>query len=341
MILLLSIHKNVWFAALIAVSILFGGLLILHHVPLAKRDIVATGLLGDIIITFPLSYYFLLIRPLRLKKWSILFVFTCCCAIAYLILPEHQKYYILQLRKSLVLTELVILIYAISRFRKVKTVFMQLQTLFPDFAYNLSKSMLAVLGNHWSVRLLASELIVLRFGLFYWKKTAQVSEATNRFTVYKESGYSALLSVILAVSIIEISAVHLLLLQYNKIIAMVISLLSLYGLVFIVADLSALVKSPILILKEQLLLRTGLRWRVLVNTCNIKSVEKIKDTYEPDKDCYKGGVTKSSVNILVTFKHPVCIDRIYRSPIKVNKITMSMDQADNFIVQLGIERCTS
>lgn len=84
-------------------------------------------------------------------------------------------------------------------------------------------------------------------------------------------------------------------------------------------------------MKDKLLLRTGIRWRVLVNTNNIASVEKIKESYQVDKDCFNGGILKSSVNILFTFKHPVSIERIYRNPIKFNKIIMSIDQANDFL----------
>jgi len=53
-----------------------------------------------------------------------------------------------------------------------------------------------------------------------------------------------------------------------------------------VADFSAIVKSPVLIMKDKLSLRTGIRWRVLVNTNNIASIEKIKESYQVDKDCF-------------------------------------------------------
>ncbi len=39
-------------------------------------------------------------------------------------------------------------------------------------------------------------------------------------------------------------------------------------------------------MKDKLLLRTGIRWRVLVNTNNIASIEKIKESYQVDKDCF-------------------------------------------------------
>ncbi|WP_299285316.1 hypothetical protein [uncultured Mucilaginibacter sp.] len=325
------IPKNVWFTALIASTILFGGLFLLQHVPLMKRDAVATALLADMVLTFPLAYYFLLIRPLQLRKWSMVFVFTCCCAVAYLTLPVHQKYYVLQLRKLSELIELSVILYAISKIRKIIAAFRESEAAFPDFAYNLYQSIATVLGNGTAIKLLASELIVLRFGLLCWKKPGKNPKAISRYTVYKESGYSALFGVLLFVLLIEIFAFHLLLVQYSRVAAIIVSLVSVYGMIFIISDLSATVKSPVLIMKDKLLLRVGYRWRTIVNTNNIASAEKINDNYQPDKNCFKGGITKNSVNVLLTFKHPVSVERSYRKPVTADKIIMSIDNVDDFI----------
>ncbi|MEX8546290.1 MAG: hypothetical protein V5804_01695 [Mucilaginibacter sp.] len=335
MIISTSIPKNIWFTAIIALAIVFGGLFLLQHVPLIKRDAIATALLADMVVTFPLAYYFLLVRPLQLRKWNIVFVFTCCCAVAYFVLPPHQQYYVLQLRKLSTFLELSVVIYAISKIRKIIAAFEKSEAVFPDFAHNLYQSMTTVLGDVVVIKLLVSELIVLRFGLFCWKKPSRQPEAITRFTVYKESGYPAIFGVLLFVLLIEVFAFHLLLVQYSKIAAVVVSLLSVYGMVFIVSDLSATVKSPVLLMKNQLLLRVGLRWRTSIHTSNILSVEKISDNYQPDQFCFKGGITKNSINVLLTFNHPVTIERIYQKPVTADKIVMSIDSADDFIKSLN------
>jgi hypothetical protein len=329
-----SIPKNIWLAALIAITIVLGGQFLVHQIPLAKRDAVATGFLLDMVITFPVIYYFLVIRPLKLRKWSIMLVITLCCVVAYVILPEHQRSYIIQLRKLTVLIELGALIYGIGKIRKVRAAYRQLQTAFPDTAYNLYKSMAIVFGDGIYVKIVASELTILRFGLLCWKKTKQVPVANNPYTVYKESGYPALFGMILFACAVEITGLHLLLLHYSKTAALIVSILSVYGTIFIVSDLSAILKSPVLIMGDQLLLRTGLRWRAMVNKNNVASIEKIKDSFQPDAACFKGGVMKSSVNVLITFKHPVSVERLYREQAMVSQIMMSIDKADDFIMEL-------
>src|ERR1700712_396430 len=142
-----SIPKNIWFTALIAITIVFGGHFLIHHIPAVNRDAVASGLMLDMMITFPVIYYYLIIRPLKLRKWSIMLVITICCLVAYIILPEHQRSYIIQARKLTVLIELGGLIYGVRKIRKIRAEYKKLKAAFPDLADNLHKSMAAVFGD--------------------------------------------------------------------------------------------------------------------------------------------------------------------------------------------------
>ncbi len=330
----LSVSKNYLYAAFIAIIILIIGLFLLHAAAPVKRDLVATGFLVDIVVTFPVVFYFLVIRPLRIKKWKMVLVFTCCCGVAYCILPAHQQYYIIQLRKLTVGLELGVLIYALSKIKKIRSVYYQLQADFPDTAYNLQKSMMQILGGGVAVKVLASELTILNFGLFWWRKSKAGQASAKRFSVYKESGYAAFFGVLLTVCFIELVAFHLALMHYSNTAAIVLTVLSAYGTLFIIGDFSAIVKSPVTILDGRLLLRTGLRWRAVIDNTNIASVEKVKDSFQPGDGCFKGGVMKSSINILFTFKNPVTIERLYRKPIMVKQIVMCVDEADAFIDRL-------
>lgn len=331
---LLSVSKNFWLTVLSALLIVFGGLFIIHHVSPVKKDVAATGFLLDLVITFPLIYYYFIIYKLKQSKWSIMLVITCCCAVAYFILPAHQRQYVIQLRKLTVLIELGGLIYIASKIREIISIYKQLQADFPDVAYNLYQSMTTVLGNGIGVKFFASELTVLRFGLLCWKKPMQSSKIINSFSVYKDAGYPALIGVMLFVCLIEIVAVHLLLLQHSKTAAVVLTIVSVYGMLFVVGDLSAIVKSPILIMEKLLLLRVGFRWRALVEIDNIASVKKINENFQPETNCFKGSILKSSGNVLITFKNPVLIERLYKIPITVNSIITSIDREADFLIQL-------
>ncbi|MGI4751761.1 MAG: hypothetical protein ACRYFB_14110 [Janthinobacterium lividum] len=323
----------------LAVFILVGGLLILHSVPFVKRDIIATGFLADIVITFPVAYYFLIIRPFKLKARRILVVISACLVVAYLVLPVHQQYYVLQLRKLNILAELGFLIYVISKLKHIIHYYQIQYAGYQDFAFDLLKSLVSVLGDGLPVRFFASEITILRFGLGCWKKFPQEPATIKRFSVFKDSGYASLFGVILFVALIEIVVFHLLLNQYSSVAAIILSFASAYGLIFFVGDFSAIVKSPILFLPGKILFRTGFRWRAMVNINNIASAEKITGSYKPDETCFRGSVMKNSANMLLTFKHPIYIDRIYQKLIIVDKIMLSIDQVDAFLEELNSQSC--
>jgi hypothetical protein len=330
-----SVHKNIWFTALTAFAILCGGLLIMHHVSPVKRDLIATAFLTDIVVTFPIAYYYLLIRPLKLKKWSIFLVISCCLAVAYFILPAHQRYYIVQLKKLTVCIELGILIYCVSKIKKIIASYRQLRIQSPYSPYILRQSMFNVLGNGIGIKLMASELSILRFGLLFWRKQKDTPLSATSYSIHKESGYIAMFCIVLFACFAELMGFHLLIAHYSKTAAFIVSLLTVYGIVIIVGDLVAIMKSPVLVMPDKLVLRTGIRWVVVIDRDNIIAVEKVRTGFESGEDCFQGGILKSSVNICFTFAQPVSIERIYSKTVTTKQIVMTVDRVDELIAQLG------
>ena len=230
--------KNIGLVMLLAILLVVGGPYLLQHTAAGKHSSVANGLLADMLITFPVAYYFLIIRPLKLKVWNMLLVITCCCGIAYVILPVQQQQYIIQVRKLSVLAELGLVIFALSKLNRIKSEYRRLQAILPDTSFHIQQSITTVLGNNQAIRMLASEITILHFGLLCWKKGPAVPQHARCYTTHRNSGYVALFGVLLLVMLVEVVAVHLLLLQYSILAAVVVTAISVYGMIFLVADLS-------------------------------------------------------------------------------------------------------
>jgi len=267
---------HISFIVAFAILLVTGTPYLLHHVTTNIHNSVANGLLADMLVTFPAAYYFLIIRPFKLRIRNLILVVTCCCGVAYLIMPLQQQLYILQIRKATFLLELGIVVYAISKIKSIKKEYAQLQAQLPDNAFHLQQSISKVLGNSLAIRMLSSEITVLRFGLLCWLKANNVARGARSYSTYKQSGYAAMFGVLLFVMLIELTAVHLLLMHYNKLAAYIVSALSLYGMLFLLADISAVVKSPVWINTTHLLLRTGMRWRLYTEVDNINAIVKLK-----------------------------------------------------------------
>ena len=330
--------KNIISITILAVAIFAGGLLMMNNVEISHRDKIATGFLCDLLITFPLCYYFVIVRPLKKPVKSILLVLTICCGVAYLVLPAHQRSFILQLRKFTMAAELLFIVYAVAKIRKIKAAYKVHQLRFPDPLYNLRSSMADVFGDILPVKVLASELAVLRYGLMFWRREKRASEGSMTFSTHKESGYLAVWCILLVAILVEVVAFHLLLMRWSHIAANIVTALTAYSIIFFIADLSAIIKRKVQINNDVIILRTGLRWRAITTKNNILSAIK------PSGDCYdaetfvKGAVLKSGSNLLITFKEPVIVDKLYGAGKGYKSILMSVDDVKSFITVIGLTR---
>lgn len=328
--------KNIISITILAVAIFAGGLLMMNNVALSHRDKIATGFLCDLLITFPLCYYFVIIRPLKKPVKSVLLVLTICCGVAYLVLPPHQRSFILQLRKLTMAAELLFIVYAVTKIRKIKAAYKVHQLRFPDPLYNLRSSMAQVFGDILLVKVLASELAVLRYGIMFWRREKPASESTVAFSTHKESGYLAVWCILLVAILVEVVAFHLLLMRWSHIAANIVTALTAYSIVFFIADLSAIIKRKVQVNADVIILRTGLRWRAITTKNNILSAIKPNGDYDDDETFVKGAALKSGGNVLVTFKKPVIVDKLYGAGKAYKSILMSVDDAKNFVNAIGL-----
>ncbi|MDF2433604.1 MAG: hypothetical protein JWP44_3235 [Mucilaginibacter sp.] len=330
----LKLNRNIYFITAVAFAIFIGGTVIMHIVPLTARNKIANALLADFTITFPVLYYLIIIRPLRKSARSVLLVISLCCFVAYLILPQHQKDYILQARKLTTLAELGFIIYAFTKFKKINRSYKVHQSIMADPIYNLRSAMADILGESLAIKVLAAELAVLRYGLLFLKKEKAILKESVDFSTYKEAGYIPVWCIIIVSITVELVAVHLLLMKWSSLAAVIVTILSIYGSVIIVADLSAIVKRNLLINKHQLVLRTGLRWRTITTPENVHSIRKIVYDHPAQDGLFMGGVLKKNGNLLILFREPVLVDKLYGSGKRYTSILMNIDDFEAFAAHL-------
>jgi hypothetical protein len=229
-----SLTRNIILITLIAILIFLGGLTLLHTVALNVRAKVADGLLADFIVTFPALYYLIIIRPTQTSAKRLLFVVSVCSVIAYLVLPAQQKAYILQIRKLSALAELLFVIYAFTKFNKLRLAYKAQKTLLPDPIYNLRLAMVNTMGDSLGVKVIASELAILKYGLLSWQKEPAALIQSRSFSTHKDFGYIAIWCILFVAIMVETFAFHLLLLKWSHIAAMVVTGLTLYSVILLI-----------------------------------------------------------------------------------------------------------
>lgn len=136
--------------------------------------------------------------------------------------------------------------------------------------------------------------------------------------------------------LVEAVAFHFLLMRWSHTAANIVTILTAYSIIFFIADLSAIIKRQVLINGDVITLRTGLRWRVITTKDNIASMTKPIGEYDADETILKGGALKSGSNLLIIFKEPVMVDKLYGSGKEFKSILMSIDDVKRFIEEVGL-----
>lgn len=102
------------------------------------------------------------------------------------------------------------------------------------------------------------------------------------FTYHKQTGYIGFIWAMVAVMFLETAGVSYLLYKWSPILHWIHLILSVSVIVFLLAELRAVVKNPIMIKNNELSLKIGIRPKVTIPTKNIKVI-KSGSLYHDDK----------------------------------------------------------
>ncbi|GAB3890305.1 hypothetical protein [Spirosoma agri] len=336
----MSIHlplvKLRWIALFIGLALLtvFVEMAVVRSAAFSQRaGQLAPGVIFDLIVGIPLLFYLFVVRRFGLSIRSLLFVLGGAMVVTMLILPRNQFHLIGLLRNGLLVVELTIAGYVLTQIRHILRHYRQLQAINPDFVINMQASLDTVLGRTALNRILVSELSVLRYSLFGWWAPVEKIEADSVFTTYRKSGQVALTVGIILVGLIETAGIHLLINRWNPTAAWIATLVGLYGLLFLVADLTASVKRPVLVRNDHVLLRFGLRGQVYISKEHIKRVDSIRDKPTPSPETMNGTLL-STPNVLLTLWNLTEARGPLGSQRSVRRIALFVDDKDEFIDKL-------
>jgi hypothetical protein len=121
--------------------------------------------------------------------------------------------------------------------------------------------------------ILASELAVFYYAFAAWRRAPHVPAGTRAFPVHEQSGVAALFGMLAGVSVMEAALVHLIVMRWSTPAAWILTALSSYGAVWLVAMARAFVLRPVLVEGGELVVRGGMMWTVRVPIRAIAAIE--------------------------------------------------------------------
>jgi hypothetical protein len=102
---------------------------------------------------------------------------------------------------------------------------------------------------------LASELAAIHCALFSWRSRAHLPGDARAFSSHKRSGHGGLVFALLVLTAVEALAIHVLPTRWSPVLAWIITALSLYGALWLLADYRASILRPVLVDSNEVWLR--------------------------------------------------------------------------------------
>ncbi|WP_046757110.1 hypothetical protein [Kordia jejudonensis] len=234
----------------------------------ANSPVLSLAITLDVLLTIP-CIYFLLIRKTNIPKTTVVPMMILGLVIGMYSLPEHNQQY-LQLFKTwfLPIIELSIATFIIFKVRKTIRIYKSQKDNSIDFFTTLKKTCAEILPKPL-VLPFVTEISVFYYGFVYWKRRKL---AENEFSYHKESGSVALYFVSIMLIGIEIMPIHHLLAKWSTIAAWILTILSIYSGFQVFGYVKSLMKRPIAVTKDTLLLRYGIMHEAEIPLSDIKEI---------------------------------------------------------------------
>jgi hypothetical protein len=254
-------------------------LLVRSQVYASHPDMLAWGLTFDLGISIPLIYWFAFVRTGVVRPMTLIPLFVVAVAVASRVMPPGQHRFAEQLGYVAAPLDLVTLWMVGRRLMRLR----RDAAGDGDVPTRIAQITRQLFGDGAVAGFVALEISSLYYGLFCWKKPAAPG-----FSVYRRSGWDTVLICILVLLAAESIGVHLLIQTWSVRAAWVVTLLDLYGAVWLLGDYHAMRLRPIAIDETTLHVRLGFRWSISIPLQNIAAIEPVRS----ESDWKRKGVLK-------------------------------------------------
>ena len=189
----------------------------------------------------------------------------------------------------------------------------------------------------WAANVLAFEIGLFYYALFSWRTPLPDASKHVAFSYHKKNGYGTVLAGILVVMLIEMIALHTLLWLRNPGMAWVVTALSLYGIMWFLGDWRAVCLRPILVEKDALIVRIGLRWTMQVPFGAIAWVRPVQAKPPSRKTPgYLNAILLGTPQYLIAFKKPIVAHGLYGMRRTITTLGLAVDDPASF--ETALER---
>lgn len=319
-------------AAFLFMGLALGGLHFLGSVSSLyhQHPFFAVAISIDFTLVLPLVYL-LFIRKTSIPKVTVVPVFIVCLVVAIKSIPMDAQYVLRWVKFwVLPLVELSVLSFVGYKFYLLRKAFKQQNRKVIDFYDALQEACNQAFPG-LAGKLLASELSMLYYSFIAWGKP---SYQENEFTIHKQSGVLVVLSFIIGLVVIETGVLHLLLQEWNAIVAWVLTGLSVYSGFQIFGFIKSIPRRPVLVSEDSIQLRFGMMAQVDVPFTAVKRVDLFKKELpegSPIVELSPLGPLSGGHNARITLKRQLTLEKLFGRRKNFEEIVFFVDDAEQFV----------
>lgn len=306
--------------------ILFSAILVFSGAAAAHPELYA-GITYDLVIVSPLIFFLISRHQLPLPATGL-----CVAAgllAAWFLIPSDYRFHLNLLRYAVLPFAELFIIFCVFRliFRMLRSAKEVGKATGTDLLQVMIAAAQKVTGSPLVGRIIGSEMAMI--GYAFGRRQRETIE--NSFSYHEKSGTLALLLAFSFLILIEAAAIHLLVARSSVLWAWILTGLSLYSFVFLIAHIRAIVQRPHILKEEGVLLRNGMMGTLFVSYGNIASVSELgKDPAEEHLRFYPmGGEEKH--NVTLYFNKELTASMLYGFRRQVKAVTLQVDDAALFV----------
>ncbi|MGR9047670.1 hypothetical protein ACQ4XT_03405 [Halobacillus faecis] len=307
----------------------------------------------DIMIVLPVVLFLFVLRrkptlSLLAPLWLLGAGFVHWIVPAYA--KEHLQYMnvsIILVEAGFVLLELYLLVIFIKNLKVWKRSFKSSIHTCPHLLSRISTANKQTFGDYPKLErligVIATDASAIRYAFF--PHLDHKPEGDQTFSYHKKSEYFGVFLMLVHAMLIEIIAVHVMLMQYSHTMAWIATLLDFYALVFLIADYQAIRKSPVIIQNNHLHFQKGLRFHMTVPLEKVTEIRWYEGETLPEErhsfTLLLAGFEKVPPQLEIRLNEAVEGYRLFGFKRKVKDIYLTVDEPERFFQTLNEARLVS
>ncbi len=271
--------------------------LFLHH-----EQRLSTAVILDLTVTAPLLY-FLAIRKTRIPNMTVIRIFLLGVLLAGILLDRHNPF--LHGIKTWVSPMIeVFVVFIIAR------KFYQARKANADEADFLTQA--RAIASHIFGNARAGDILGSEFAVFYYAFAPTASPSPGSFSYSRSAGTIPVISAFLICMVAEGIGLHFLIARWSPLTAWILTGLSAYTMLQLIAHMRATKARPIRLENDRLILRNGLAADAVIDLSNIEEITLTTRTSSKEnalKLALLGPLENHSVRIKL--RQPVTVTRMF------------------------------